>query len=99
MMINTKTTIAIIGIIAASSLAILIHINDVYANHAADPPQQPTGHFEDPAAPSALQHAKDIASPNSLPLFCGTLHAGDPVPDGCINDVPEDFPPSLLPPK
>jgi len=98
-MTNNKTTIAIIGIIAASALAIMIHTNNVYANNAADPPQQPTAHFEDPAAPSALQHAKDIANPNSLPLYCGTLHAGDPVPSGCILQVPEDLPPALHSPK
>lgn len=99
MMTNTKTMIAIIGIIAASTFAILIHVNKVYANNAADPPQQPTAHFEDPAAPSALEHAKGIASPSSLPLYCGTLHAGDPVPSGCILQVPEDLPPALLSPK
>ena len=98
-MTNSKTTIAIIGIIAASALAILIHTNNVYANNAADPPQQPTAHFEDPANPNSYDVGKVHASPNSLPLYCATLTAEEPVKDGCINQVPEDFPPSLLPPK
>ena len=93
MMTNTKTTIAIISI---SALAITLHTNSVYAaggGNAANPPQQPTAHFEDPAAPAALQHAKGTASNNALPLFCGQLSATDPIPPGCILQVPEDLPP------
>jgi len=99
MMTNTKIKLAIIGIIATSTFAILIHVNNVSANNAADPPQQPTAHFEDPANPHSYDVGKLQASPNSLPLHCATLQASDPVPDGCILQVPEDFPPSLLPAK
>ena len=98
-MTNTKTTIAIIGLIAATALAILTHTNSVYANNAANPPQQGKIHFEDPANPNSYDVGKVQASPNSLPLYCATLHAEDPVPSGCIIQIPEDLPPSLLPPN
>ncbi|MFL6322632.1 MAG: hypothetical protein ACJ70U_03230 [Nitrososphaera sp.] len=95
----TNKIFSIIAVVATLGITAVITTVPVYANNAADPPQQPTAHFEDPANPNALEHAKDKASDNSLPLYCGTLSAEDPVPEGCINDVPEDFPPSLLPPN
>ena len=102
MMTNTKTTIAIIGIIAASALAITIHTNSVYAaggGNAANPPQQPTGHFEDPANPNALDQAGGTASNNALPITCGPYDPPLTPPSGCVVQVPEDLPSSLLPPK
>ena len=90
---------SVVAIVATLGITAVMTTVPVYANNAADPPQQPTAHFEDPANPNSYDVGKVKASPNSLPLYCATLEADDPVPEGCINDVPEDFPPSLLPPK
>jgi len=96
---NKITTTIIAIVVIATGAATVVGFTNVYANQAADPPQQPTAHFEDPANPNSYDVGKVEASPNALPLYCATLEADDPVPEGCINDVPEDFPPSLLPPK